>query len=135
MANYRVASCHFVVALDVYDKEILFAFGYSHEKVINLLRKSNRLDIDELVNMITAFPENSYQVVTFVSSFGASVILMPGVPESPKEFGTLSHEVFHCVEAILGYVGVPHAESTSEAYAYPIGYVVQKVFANLNAYY
>lgn len=44
---------------------------------------------------------------------------------------TVAHECFHATESIFDHVGILHSESSSEAWAYCLGWVVQNVCKSL----
>lgn len=45
---------------------------------------------------------------------------------SPACTATLAHEVFHAVEEVMDYYGVPHTDDSSEAWAYYLDFVLRR---------
>jgi len=54
-------------------------------------------------------------------------IWMPRRPRTPREHGTLSHEIMHVVgHMFVTHFGMPLAAESSEAYSHAIGYAVTR---------
>lgn len=59
------------------------------------------------------------------------VIRLPGLPESPTEYGTLSHEVLHTVTKVMKWAGLKLSSSSEEAYTYLQGYITRKILEKI----
>lgn len=133
MANLKLTGCHFIVPVDVYYKDVLFMFGYSREKIIRLLKaKAEDNNTREILKHFKSF-KGGYKGLCVVGSVGQTMVLMPTIPSTPEQHGTLIHELFHVVEAIMSNIGNHHAEDVSEeSWAHLIGYLTAQVYENLN---
>ena len=60
------------------------------------------------------------------------VVYMPKEPGDAKDLGVLVHELFHAAYFILQKAGIDCNDSTDEAYAYLIEFLVEKVFSSLS---
>ncbi len=131
----KVTGCHFVVNLDIYHKEIMFAFGYPKKKVGQLLKVHERRGMKRLRKDFLNYP-SCYSGVAVIGKFGDVLIYMPIIPITATDFGTLSHEIFHAVEGVMCYVCNPlQEEGNSESWAHMIGYITQQVQEKLGNYY
>lgn len=58
----------------------------------------------------------------------APVMWIPRAPRSPREYGTLAHEMLHIVRVIMDWVGMPPLNhDTEEAYCHALGHGVTKI--------
>lgn len=130
--KHRVTRLRVLIPIDVYRKDVLFLFGYTHEQAAALLSKAD-MDTEELCSKLLEQPED-YHGITFVAKTGAVVILMPHVPYSVRDYGTIVHELFHATEGIMANVGIPHGEELSEAWAYLLTYLYEAVVKQLAQY-
>lgn len=108
-------------------------FGYSRKKIIQLL-KANAEDNNtrEILKHFKSF-KGGYKGLCVVGSVGQTMVLMPQIPTTAEQHGTLIHELFHVVEAIMSQIGNHHGEDRSaESWAHLIGYLTAKVYENLN---
>ncbi len=132
MAELRATGCHFIVPVDVYGKQVLFVFGYSRKKIIRLLKSNDESNTKEILKHFKSF-NGGYKGLCVVGSVGQTMVLMPSIPSTPEQHGTLIHELFHVVEAIMSNIGNHHAEDvTEESWAHLIGFLTAKVYENLN---
>lgn len=44
-----------------------------------------------------------------------------------NNIGIIAHEAFHATEFIMSFIGLPHSEDSSEAFAYLLQYLVTKI--------
>lgn len=132
---YKVTGCHFIVDLDIYYKGILFAFGYSKDRLCRVLDGFDGKDVPELKKMYRKQPLN-YKGLTCVGKNGTIMIVMPQMPTTADHFGTISHEIFHAVEGIMDNIDNPlRSGDNSESWAHMIGFVTAQVQEKLADYY
>ena len=60
-----------------------------------------------------------------------AIIWLPKNPETPKEYGTLSHEVLHAVIALSRIVGLTLSEDSEEAFTYLQGYITEQILKKI----
>lgn len=58
---------------------------------------------------------------------GVSIIVLKKFDFTPKDLGTLSHEIFHIAFMILDNMGISYSNKSDEAYAYLIGYITEQI--------
>lgn len=65
----------------------------------------------------------------FVAQFKdyTPVLWIPRFPKTPREYGTLSHEIFHMTEKIMVWSGVVLTEHSEEAYCHLIAYITRNI--------
>ncbi len=59
------------------------------------------------------------------------IIWIPRRPRSPREHGTLSHEVCHVVREMYDWVGMQLDESTEETFCHAVGFAVTTILTEL----
>lgn len=59
------------------------------------------------------------------------IIWLPKIPKTPREFGTLSHEVFHAVCHFHEWANVPLDRSTEELAAHTISHIVTDILTKV----
>lgn len=126
--------CYFLVSIDVYYKDILFFFGYTHEQIVDFLSDTQGNDVEELKKRILNEPVN-YKGITFIGKNGTVLIAMPSLPTTSEQHGTLIHEIFHAVEGIMKNIGNRHGKNLNESWAYLMGFISARAFAELGKYY
>lgn len=60
------------------------------------------------------------------------IIWLPRFPITPKEFGTLYHEIFHAICDVTRWVGVELTESSEEVFCHLIGHITKQFFEVAN---
>lgn len=79
--------------------------------------KSYELDEDLKGQCCCLTDHGIYTVVIYIKHFPRN---------SPFWTASLAHEVFHAVENIMDYYGVPHTDDSSEAWAYYLDFVLRR---------
>lgn len=54
------------------------------------------------------------------------ILWMPRRPRTAREWGTLSHEIFHLVYAILSYAGIVLSGESEETFAYLTSHLINQ---------
>lgn len=57
---------------------------------------------------------------------GNVIVRIFGEIQKPKDYNTLVHELFHAMDFILDFRGLRLVDGSDEAYAYTIGYLMEK---------
>ncbi|WP_080057182.1 hypothetical protein [Spirosoma aerolatum] len=116
---------NFIISYGVYPFDLMVSIGEDTETVKKRLSKTNlsRLDIEQT---------DVYEIVgkgrTVMFSNGATLLRLPHLPETPFEFGVLSHEIFHCVHFLFEKIGIKLSMDSDEAFAYMVGYITSEIF-------
>src|ERR1043165_4650777 len=112
---------NFTISLIIYDFDVMVSLGESDKELFSRLKK---LKIPK--SEYTQMKMDCYGKYMMFSN-KTSLIRLPKVPSTPREYGTLSHEILHCVIQIMRTVDIPLTESSEEAYTYLQGYLTQKI--------
>lgn len=122
---------HFFISYEVYPFHLLVSINEPINKVYAALKP--RLPEATLNSFIETFPQaNTYKAFTAMADTGQTVIYIPNFSFTPEAYGTLSHEIFHAVEFLFNRIELQHSiHTSSEAWAYMIGYITKKVFDKL----
>jgi hypothetical protein len=68
------------------------------------------------------------RALTFFRARADPIIWLPRRPRTPKDIGTLAHEVLHVLTAFLvESVGLQLNYETDEAFCYPLGYAIETI--------
>lgn len=113
-----------IISIDLYDRDLMVHFGGKKELENVLKRYHDKETIDYILKEVD-FNVNGYTL--YNSNKGVYLVWMPSSPSTPKEFGILTHELFHASVAMMEAIGVEPSESSEESYAYLIGYLTKKV--------
>lgn len=121
---------NFIVDLKIYPFDIMFSVGESDKKfkksVKEHMRKFHR-PVQGEDNILHLEPECRGRTWHHLEG-GQTIIRLPKKPETPQEFGTLSHEVFHAVDWIFRHINIRLSGYSDEAYAYLIGYITEQFY-------
>lgn len=113
-----------IIPIELYSRDLMVHFGEKSELPEFLDRYVEKEEIDVFLADIE---DGRTDGRTMLLSNGALLIWMPRKPETPKEHGTLSHEIFHATEFLMKEIGASLSPESSECYAYLTGYLTQKV--------
>src|SRR4029078_10279245 len=75
-----------------------------------------------------SFHESDFGRGNFFFSGSSSVIWVPRIPKTPREHGTVGHEIFHAVYHILSWASVNLSESSEEAFCHLIGHMTTQFY-------
>ena len=91
---------------------------------------------DELAANIRSQPPEYDDPCTTAHTYqlpdGLIVLRLRFFPRTPLGFAILGHEIFHAVEFLMDRVGIPRSLDTSEAWAYSISYLTEKIYKELD---
>lgn len=114
-----------IISIDLYNRDVMVHFGSRKElrkELMNYHKPNVAKEIAESIN----YDADGYTL--YNSENGAFIVYMPKLPSTPKEMGTLIHELSHATNAIMEAIGVTLTESSEEAYTYCLGFLTRKVF-------
>lgn len=127
-------SINFLVSLEVYPFDIMVSMGQTDTQLRQSLNKYRWPDnsIKEIEEDVMGM-SNTVQGRTMMLSCNRTILRMAEIPFSTRDYGYLSHEIFHAVSFILDRVGIKFELCKSdEAYAYLISYVTEKIYDRLS---
>lgn len=112
-----------IIPIDIYDRDLMVHFGGKEELPEELERYGlEKEELDDILDGISELTKGQ----TVLLSNNTLLIWMPHIP-TIEDYGTLSHEIFHCVDFLMNDIGVSLTRESGEAYAYLIGYITKKV--------
>lgn len=112
-----------IIPIDIYNRSLMVHFGKKEELLEKL--EIYGLEKEELDTILDGINDLTMGRTVLLSN-NALLMWMPHVPMI-EDYGTLAHEVFHCVDFLMTDIGVPLTKESNEAYAYLIGYITKKV--------
>lgn len=124
----KAKSLNFIISCVIYPFDVMFSFGETDEEII---KKLNKYKIDH-ADAPWQFESDSKLGRTCVFDSGQTLVRMPKIPSSSREYGTLQHEIFHAVEFLFERIRIKHSTDCGEAYAYLIGYLTELVYNQIN---
>ena len=79
------------------------------------------------------FSENDFDAKgkMFYREGWSPVIWLPKIPKTPREHGTVNHEIFHGVYYILSWAGIKLSESSEEAFCHLIGHMTTQFYEKI----
>ncbi len=109
-----------VFSWEIYPFDLLFCYNCTDKDIRNYIsRHFHKLS------------DNDKELLTFKGNFGRTVILDGGQIvlwiRDPKNLGVLAHEVYHAVNMLMYKVGITGTDSSEEAFAYAIGFMMNKI--------
>lgn len=114
-----------IITIEIYNRDVMVHFGSKKELRKELLNYHKPHVAEEIIKEIN-FDADGHTL--YDSENGAFIVAMPSKPTTPKEIGTLIHELSHATNAIMEAIGVTLTESSEEAYTYCLGFLTRKVF-------
>lgn len=132
MAHLKQTSCRFLIELIPYSRHLYVSLGESDARLkAGLTRLMSSSRVEEWVELIGPQQPAEDGKTAFIQGSGI-VLRLRDYPTDARQYGVLAHEVFHAVEYLFASVGLPHeAQTSSEAWAYMIGYIHQQIYNQL----
>jgi hypothetical protein len=126
----------FIVPIPLYPCELMVAINHTDAVIISAIKKWKKLSNARKHELITfiqsdADRQNSFADTIRVSHSGYILIRVFAPIEKPAHHAYLAHEIFHAVEQIAEHIGMKHSEKSSEAFAYLIDYITEKIYDRL----
>ena len=119
----------FLVDIEVFCRNLLVIWGDKSATRKGLEDFFEDDVIDELMSDFT-FKEDGRLV--YSSQYNAYFIWLPKIPETVKEIGKLSHEIFHAVFALTENIGSVLSSDSEEFCAYLTGYLTEKILEDFS---
>lgn len=110
-----------IIPLVIYPFDVMVSFGQSDKEFKKYL-SAKGVEWNDIFIM-------DGQGKYVMTNRNQSIIRLWNYPDEPELYGTLQHEIFHCVTMILDKVGMKFdLQSSDEAYAYLIGYLTTEIY-------
>lgn len=114
----------------------LIAFSVNagtYEYDINFIITADKKKAAKFVNfkLESNFTEDNFEGARgryFISSGKCPIIWLPEIPKTPRQHGTLSHEIFHVVVAIMDWANIRLCSESEEAWTHLIGHITTKFY-------
>ncbi len=108
---------------EIYPFDLLFCYNCTDK------------DVREYINKhFTKLSKKDEKLLTFKKQSGRTVHLENGAivlwVHNPKNVGILAHELYHAVNMLFYKVNIPPTDSSEEAYAYAIEFMMNKIVKN-----
>lgn len=114
-----------MLSADPYDVDVAVIITQNKRKAAELLRwySFDNSIVPETLNAraITFWPSET-------TNWGIPCIWLPEIPNTPEEYGIVSHEMTHLTHLIMDFVGVVYSDEAEEAFAYENGYLMKQFY-------
>ena len=130
----KQTNINFIIPLVIYPFEVVVSIAQDNEQLGKVLDTMSNLTEEDI--RACGYPSEYTKGRAVMFSTNASIIRLKELPQTPADFGTLAHEIFHIVTFIMDRVGMKLAiEVSDEAYSYLIGYLTEQIYKATNKYY
>jgi hypothetical protein len=121
---------NFVISIDVYHRVVMVFINQSAEEITSFFKENCPYVDDEYLDHATRDLPTGDSGDTWRDGNG-DVIIRISMDEDnmPRLHSIVGHEVFHAAEKMLGFAGMKLTKSSSEAYAYLIGYITREFYS------
>jgi len=120
---------HFIIPLVIYPFDVFVSIGQGDKELRKLIRGNGS---KEDMRLCFDLPETTLGRCVMMPSNCTLIRLFLDRCDKGVLMGIIAHEVFHAVTLIMDRIGVTFGIGVSdEAYAYLIGYLVEKIFCEL----
>lgn len=116
-----------IIRVDIYNRDVVVHCG----KLKPLRKYLSKFLSQDSVEEICGYLCDCKLGQTLQIENSGIVVYMPKEPANAKDLGVLVHELFHAAYFILQKAGISCNDSTDEAYAYLIEFLVEKIFSSL----
>lgn len=132
-AAKKIKSANFIIGMGTYPHDLMVSIGESDEQLLTLLQKSLLPEHFEEVQEI--FYNSRHKTTTQGRAYGFNnggmLLRLNEYPTGAVGYGYLAHEIFHIVEHLFSHIGLKHCDKSSEAFAYQIQYITEKIYDQL----
>lgn len=117
-----------IIRVDIYNRDVIVHCGKMKPLRKYLSKFLSRDAVDEICEHL----KDCSLGMTVQIADGGILVYMPHEPVNAKGLGVLVHELFHAAYFIMRKAGIDCNDSTDEAYAYLIEFLVEKAFSSLS---
>ena len=116
-----------LIPLHIYPFDVMVSINQTDKQFEKVLNKYGIYSEED--GGIFSLSQSQYRVGrTVMFSNDQTAMRLNYYPSTAKDFGLVQHEIFHCVEFILGSVGMNLTADSDEAYAYLIQFITEKIY-------
>jgi hypothetical protein len=123
MRKSQVKKLFLPIEIDVYSAVVFIAVNLTNEELTQSLLDSNINP--SIVDLLVEASEIGEADAMTGEYRGISVMRYSDM-KSLKDIGLITHESFHATSSLLRYIKLPLSYKSEEAYAYLLGYIVDK---------
>lgn len=116
-------SQNFIIRPKVYPFDLMVSIGETAEQLERSLKR-----IGVVYDPIDHCPPGAGRYV--MEEDGTSIIILHKL-ETPEDYGTLHHEIFHYVFAVVKRIGAKFSDSSEEMIAYFLGYITEEIMKSI----
>ena len=125
----------FIIPLVIYPFDVMVSIGEDDttftRNLLKHLPESCHKDIEEDNSICKLGSVTDGRCVNLPTGH-QTIIRIKKYPTSCRDYGILSHEIFHAVSFILWRMGIPlEIEKTDEVYAYAIDYLTTEIYKRI----
>lgn len=116
---------------NVYQRQTLFICCKTKQEYAKAFYYAFREQLQDENDIISCddFFESESNIGRTIFERNVCIIIIKG---EQTKFEYIAHEIFHAVEYHFEKIGLPHSESSSEAWAYYIQFLTKEILENLN---
>jgi hypothetical protein len=124
----RAKKCFTVIGLPIYGGYVTVSINQTDAEFIRSYMKIwDRADKQAAQSACDLVAQQIVQEQGKTAHIQGNVIIrMYSDLKDPRDYNTLVHELFHATDFILDYRGLTLVDGSDEAYAYLIGYLMEK---------
>lgn len=121
----KVFTC---IDLPIYGGWVMVSINQTDAEFIKSYMKEREMDDKTAAENVCdmTVQEGELNLGKTVHMNGNIIIRIFGEIQNPKDYNTLVHELFHAMDFILDFRGLHLVDGSDEAYAYMIGYLMEK---------
>lgn len=117
---------NFIIPLVVYPFDVMVSIDQTDEELIKECSKYSLTKKDLKKAGALALVNEEGRCVIFKRN--QMLIRIRKFEPTPRWYGTLQHEIFHCVEFLMYKLRVNLTPHSDEPYAYLIGYLTEEIY-------
>lgn len=116
---------NFIIPLVVYPFDVMVSLGQTDEELKVSMAKYNVDWSDKM--------KCTGKGLFYMTKENQSLIRQWNYPTTPEDYGSVQHEIFHCVTHILDRIGMKLVlYKSDEAYSYMVGFLTTEIYKRIN---
>lgn len=125
----KVKKCFTAIDLPIYGGWVIVSINQTDNEMINSYMKEREMTDRTAAELACShvFRDSEITLGRTAHLSGNVIVRIYDELKSPREFNTLVHELLHATDFILDFRGLSLVDGSDEAYAYLIGYLMEKI--------
>lgn len=117
-----------VIDVPIYKGWVIVSINQTDDQFIKSYMKARGITDRTLAELACSSVQQDHEVEQGKTSHmaGNVMIRVYSPVETPEQYSTLVHELFHATDFILDYRGMKLVDGSDEAYSYLIGYLMEE---------